>query len=76
MAKTSMFGVLGRRYPQFNNLSTNHFSELNRMNEIYPIVRALREEYPDAIAEFSNYPTIASKELGKKIFGFIQNHLV
>ena len=47
MAKVSMFAVLGRRYPEFNNLSTNHFSELNRMNEIYPIVRKLREDYPE-----------------------------
>jgi len=75
MAKTSMFSTLGRRYPEFNNLSTNHFSDLNRMNEIYPIVRKLREDYPAALNDFASYPTVSSKDLGQKIFSFVKNNL-
>lgn len=77
MAKQSMFRVLGTRYPQFRNLSANKFSELNRQEELYPIVRQLREDYPEiGVQAFPNYPTISTVDLGKKVFMFIKNNLV
>ena len=69
----SLFTKLGLRYPQFNRLSSTRFSKLDRLTELYPIIKRLRIDYPvKAHNVFYGYPNISTRVLSNKLFTFIK----
>lgn len=73
MLQNGLFKALKANYPQFRNLSSNHFSKLDRRTEMYPIIKQLRADFPNKPG-LEGYSNKTSLEISRMLYKFVKNN--